>query len=310
MLTLSVVIISGMVGLYGWLTCVAAGVSVLRLLPSSTFTKHGLRLFSPRWELSQLLAAAIAAGLLAVFGHGSGAGLSSHVQQGVALIILAALLRSLLLLLLTYRRTRTGLRAINLLYCASSFLVPFLLGVLGMRVLTTTTARSTPGGWLLLVGLMVTVTALALSFVYFMVGRTPHDRLHQVSRWLNVAACASSIAAAEVILRQPGHRLDSPAFTAFLILLAGVAVLQAGLWFGARERYMWWYLSVCIIAAPLLGALANRPYALYPSLPLQTAYGSTTNETAVVVSAALVVVLGGIGILLWPLVHVAKKRHY
>ena len=262
---LELIITACLFGLFGWMSAVECGVSFLRLLPSSTFTKQGLRLFSPAWELVHLYVLLGGVTFLsqstrphtAVFER-----ITASVIVGIAVVFLHVIL----LIGLRYAKKRTGLTWLNLLFSATSFAVPLSLGSSGIKLLTGQYFWQTLSGWLMILCMALGLVAMALSFVYFVVGQTPHDRLHQVSRWLNVGFGASVVLIFElVVLRQLDRLQVGP--TNLLVALAGfIVVLQTGLWFGARERYMWWYLSVFGALTPLLLALANRPYIYYPIL--------------------------------------------
>jgi hypothetical protein len=263
--TAPIIIICILFGLYGWTAAVECGVSFLRLLPRSTFTKQGLRLFRPMWRLTSLYLLLSCAVFGALFYRTSSQVLRS---LGFSLLVgfLALLLRAGFILFLFHTKARTGLTWQNLVLSVLSFIVPASFGVAGIMALTGRAFWGTATGWLMLICLLWGLIAMALSFVYFVVGRTPHDRLHQVSRWLNVGfGVAVTIGLQRMVWRQFVH-LHATSFVLFVAAAGFIVLLQAGLWFAARERYMWWYLSLFSVTTPLLFELANRPFLLYPTL--------------------------------------------
>jgi cytochrome bd-type quinol oxidase subunit 2 len=106
-----------------------------------------------------------------------------------------------------------------------------------------------------------------------------------------------------VAARQP-HLLVA-SFAIFVLLVAFVVLWQAALWFSARDRYMWWYLSLLAVVSPALLALANQPYLVYSSMSLHRAYGTHAHDDIAIACFGLFlpVILAGFGLLWWRLIN-------
>lgn len=182
-----------------------------------------------------------------------------------------------------------------------SFLCPLGFGLASVVLLTGHHFWQSATGWVMAASLALGVLALALSFVYFVVGQTPHDRLHQVSRWLNISL--SVLLAIGLQLTLPaGNHLRTGAFTVFIVIACGITLVQLVSWLTARERYMWWFMSLLGMGAPVLLALANRPYLLFPNVQVQEAYSAETYGVNMAVSLVLVLV-----VVIWLVVLLAKR---
>lgn len=303
MVVLSLVMVSALFGVYGWLCAVECGISLMRLLPSSTLIRHGLSLFTPIWEITNVFLVLGFAGFAILFSRGVlsiGKAVLPSLIVGLALL----LVRACLVLYLSYGKARTGLTWLNLLHVLVSFGVPLSFGAVGVHLLLGTSFWQSMAGQLMWIALSIGLLALALSFVYFVIGRTPHDRLHVLSRGLNFLLCIVMAAALQVWAGSHAlHFIHTP-YIDFMIFLGFLVFLQIALWRSARERYMWWYMSALAIIAPTLLVLANRPYLMYPSVRLNSAYGAAAHNPALVVSLLIIfpVMLFGLGVFGWLLV--------
>jgi cytochrome bd-type quinol oxidase subunit 2 len=291
MIVLSLIITFLLFGIYGWTSAVECGISFLRLLPSSTFTKQGLRLFRPMWEVTNVFLLLGITAFVAFFSSGRKAVFHRVVISLIAGLI-AIVVRSGLVLWLYYTKQRTGLRWQNLLFSIASFAVPISFGTTGVTLITGMAFWRSTAGWVMVTSLSLGLLALGVSFVYYVVGQTPHDRLHLVSRWLNVGLSAIVAIGLQLAVIQRTTRLQEAPFSLFIGFAAFGLLVQAGLWLGARERYMWWYFSLFAVVTPLLLGLANRPYLLYSSVKVHDAYGATLT---VVLGVVLVAILAGFG---------------
>jgi cytochrome bd-type quinol oxidase subunit 2 len=291
-------------GIYGWLCGVECGLSLVRLLPSSTLTRHSLALFTPLWEVANVFLVLGFAGFAILFSHGLVA-IGKAVLPSLFAGLILLLIRACLVLYFSYGKARTGLTWPNALFVLVSFGVPLSFGAVGVHLLLGLSFWQSATGWLMMVALAFGMCALALSFVYFVIGRTPHDRLHVLSRTLNISLCVIMAIALQVWLSHRTLRFVHMPYTDFMIFLGFLVVLQAALWRSARERYMWWYLSALALLAPILLVLANRPYLMYPTVRLTDAYGegvhNTTLATGLIIIVAIVLV--GFGVLGWLLVN-------
>lgn len=272
MIVFSLVLIFIIFGVYGWLSGIECGIGLLRLLPSSTLTRYSLRLFTPMWESANVF---LLLGI-AAFGAFFSVGFEDVKREVLPLALITiglVIVRVGLVFLLFYTKAKTGLRFYNLLFAAVSFAVPLGLGAIGIRLLIGHNFWLTLGGSALFVSLAVGLLALAMAFVYYCVGQTPHGRIQALSLILNALFCimVAIVLQQLVVTRQP-HLLAIP-FACFVILISFVVLWQAALWFSARDRYMWWYLSIVGIGSPALLALSNHPYLMFPNILVDHAYG-------------------------------------
>lgn len=305
---LSLILIFLLLGIYGWLSAIEFAISLLRLLPSSTATRHSLRLFSPRWEAANVFLL-LGLGGFAIFFNGSLATVILATLPFLAAGAVALTLRLGLIFLLTYGKYRTGLRWSNIFFAVTSFAVPLCLGAIGIRLLTGHHLWQTLGGWALIVSLAFGLLAMAMAYIYYSIGLTPHGRIQILSRWLNALFCISvALVLQQLILARQPHLLATP-FAGFVLLIAFVVLWQAMLWYSARDRYMWWYLSLVGIGSPVLLALANHPYLMYPQVSLKDAYSAANYHWLAALGLYLVLplLLAGFGALTWRLMHPKVK---
>lgn len=301
---LSLILVFLLFGIYGWLSGIQCGVSLVRLLPASTLTRHSLRLFSPWWELANIFLLFGAAAFTIFFKSG----LPQVMLEVLPLLTVGAIaivLRAGLTMLLKQRKARTGLRWWNLLLAAICFVVPLSFGSAGVRLLIGYNFWDAPSGWALVASLAAGLLALAMSYVYYSVGQTPHGRIQALSRILNTLFCVMvALFLQQIILTRQPHLLATP-FAGFVLLISFMVLWQAVLWYSARDRYMWWYLSLVGVGSPVLLALANHPYLMFPGVSVADAYASDSLHWLAVVSLYVVlpVVLVAFMALAWRLMN-------
>jgi len=305
MVTVSLVVVYGLLGVYAWLCTVAAGVSLLRLLPSSSYTRHSLRLFHPRWQAIQLLLGIAIAGFWYFYNRG----LTHHAIDRFipTLVFTGAVILFQLILQLTASlgHTPAGFRPINVLYALCCGIVLLGLGSSGIIGLTGATFWHSNAGWLLFLLVGLATLGLVFNYIYYAVGQTPHDRLHQIARWLNIGMCFIGIAALLALSHQRNHRLA----VALPIGLFGLLMLlQVIAWLTARERYMWWALAMWVIIFPVILALANLPFVFYSTVLARTSITMLSLSVKLVMIGVLGLVVGSVMWLLWPLSRTATKH--
>jgi len=301
MINTALLIIFVCLGIYGWLCGVGCGVAMLRLLPSSSLIRQALRLFSPAWELVNLVLLLGAAAFILLFGNNID-GLQHAVQPGLVLGMALLMVRVLLVVYMSLTHKRTGLTGWNLLFGGLSFAVPLCFGAVGSRLLIGQVFWLSPTGWATMVVLLLGLLALGVGFVYFVVGQTPHDRLRQVSRLATIALVLVVVAWLGVTVAHFTPHVLSLPFTYFEYASIFLLVCQLGLGLIARERYMWWLLSAYAVAAPVLLSLANRPYLDFPQVTLDAAQtGAHAAAEVVGLAIALPVVLLVLGLIAWRL---------
>lgn len=300
----TITLVALLFGVYGWLCGIECGISLMRLLPSSTLTRHGLSLFTPIWEVTNVFLVLGFAGFAILFSHGV-VTIGKAVLPSLVLGLVLLFIRACLVLYLSYGKARTGLTWANVLFVLVSFGVPLSFGAVGAHLLLGNSFWQSSTGWLMILALALGLAALALSFVYFVIGRTPHDRLHIFSRFLNILLCVVMAIALQVWAAHHTLRFVHAPYIDFMIFLAFLVILQIALWRSARERYMWWYLSALALIAPTLLVLANRPYLMYPNVRLGDAYSATAHSgwLAFGLMTVFLIAVVGLGLLGWLLIN-------
>lgn len=287
------------IGIYGWLSSIELGVSLIRLLPSSTLTRHGLRLFAPRWEVAHFFLILAVAEAMVFFGNGvhevtKGAPIGLSI--GATALVMQIFLRNYLF----YNKAKTGLKWKNVLFFLVSYIKPLSFSAVGVKLLTGHNFWQLPTGWAMMAAMVVVLMASAMSFVYYLVGHTPQGRIQAASRILNIAFCGlTAIALQQIIASHQPHLLNRP-FVYLMIVVAFVALWQALLWISGQDRYMWWYMTLLFIFGPVFLILANKPYIIFSELTVQEAYINSTHTGSIVGLAVLFpIMLVSFGLLMW-----------
>lgn len=236
-----------------------------------------------------------AAGVYLIFGHQLSKAVTS-VRAGLLVALAVIIARILLAVYLWTSKAKSGFTWRNLLYNLVNFAAPMSLGAVGIHLITGRHFWQTPTGLIMTASLLIGLLAMSVSFVYFIVGQTPHGRLHQLSRWLNVLL-AVSLGLILLSVSWHSHHLRSLALAYLVMFGVAMAAVQFILWLGARERYMFWFVSGLALATPPLLALANSPYLAFPILPLVWAYRLASDELALGLGlgAVLVICIVGFG---------------
>jgi uncharacterized membrane protein YvlD (DUF360 family) len=218
--------------------------------------------------------------------------------------LVALLLRALTgLYIFYYQPAKDGPTFANSFFSLASFVVPISFSAVGIYMLTGQPFWQTSSGWMLLAVEIISLFALATSFIYW--------RIRQVSAGIQLASRAlilllavmSAIVAQIVVSRNYPHLLSLP-YAIFMILVASVILWQTALLTTSKADHgMWWYLSMFAIVAPLLLAFANSPWLVFGKFTLEQAYGAHAYGLGVLISLAVIlpVMLLGWGLLAWAL---------
>lgn len=302
--TYSLILTTLLLAIYAWLSGIQCGLGLLRLLPASALTKHSLRLFVPKWEASNLFLILGLASFAILFSHSLSLVVVA-VRPFLVAGLAALIVRICLFGRLFYGKGRCGFTFSNVLFLVAGLAVPLAMGAAGIRLLIGYDFWQTAVGWGMMLSLAAGLVALAMSYVYYEVGLTPQGRIQLLSRSLNLLFCAlvASVLYQLVHSRQP--HLMTFQFTLFVVLVSLTILWQALLWASARDRYMWWYLSLLALIGPLLLALANRPYLAFPEVDLGQAYsiGSSTPLAAAGVEVASLVLVVAFASMAWRLLR-------
>jgi hypothetical protein len=285
--TFSLVLFIVAAGFYGWLSGIEIGIGMLRLLHKTTLTRYGIGLFRPLWLVTTLFLAISIASFASFFRKDlsffSGA-IRTTLFVGIALLVI----RAIAVIYIFYgKKHRSGFSAQNIVFLILSFGVPLTIGAVGVSMLSGASFWSNGTGWLLMCALFLGLLALAGAFVYFIVGLTPQGRTRTISRLLNTAFCVFvAVFVQRSLALHYAHILTLP-FIIFTVLIGLIIIWQVILHLSGQERYMWFYLSLVALSAPLLLALANRPYLIYPNALVSATYSPTNIAVQVSYSIAL-----------------------
>lgn len=252
---------------YNVLSGVELGVALMRLEPRLAPVQPARRVFTPRWELTNILLVAGLAGLAVRFNDAATA-IAQATWPVLAVGLLALLLRAGFLTYLFATRTRPGGRLPNYAFALASFAVPLSLGSAGIYMLTGEPFWQSGVGVALFASLLAGLLALAFGFIYYVGGRQAPQGVVLVSRVCNlVLAGLLALVLVGVLRGDASHLLNLP-YAYLAVIASGIVLLQA-VWLAAnREWRMWWCLAVLAFLAPFLMCLANYPYLVYPEIML------------------------------------------
>lgn len=252
---------------YNVLSGVELGVALMRLEPRLAPVQPARRVFTPRWELTNILLVAGLAGLAVRFNDAATA-IAQATWPVLAVGLLSLLLRAGFLTYLFATRTRPGGRLPNYAFALASFAVPLSLGSAGIYMLTGEPFWQSGVGVALFASLLAGLLALAFGFIYYVGGRQAPQGVVLVSRVCNlVLAGLLALVLVGVLRGDASHLLNLP-YAYLAVIASGIVLLQA-VWLAAnREWRMWWCLAVLAFLAPFLMCLANYPYLVYPEIML------------------------------------------
>lgn len=272
--TASLVTVALFLSIYGWLATIEAGVGLARIFPNAASADRPVRLFTPLLGLADLFLVFGAAGFGLLFTH-----LWSWLPAGTSSIVLmtggVVVFRMLLLTWLFYTRAKTGHTIGNYLFVLVNLCIPIGLGAAGIALLVGKPFWQDIAGWALFATLVAGVCALSVSFVTFMNGsRARGSWIHAAGRfWTFAFGVVGGVILVQVLRKYAPHLLTLP--FAYFSLLSAAVVLWLGVAVIARREWRtWWYLSIVALTGPLLLALANYPYAVFPDRSLQQAYSA------------------------------------
>lgn len=251
--------------LYSLLSGVELGVALMRLEPRFAPVRPSRRIFTPRWELTNVLLAGGAAGLAARFNDAAVA-IVDATWPVLTVGLLALLLRAGLLAYLFATKAAPGGRLLNYGFVLASFVVPLSLGSAGIYMLTGEPFWQTGVGATLFASLAIGLVALAFGFVYYVGGRKAPQGVVLVSRACNLALAGLLAVVLVGVLHGGGSHLLNLPYAYLAVISSGIVLLQA-VWLAAnREWRMWWGLALLALLAPFLMCLANYPYLVYPQI--------------------------------------------
>lgn len=260
---------------YNVLSGMELGVALMRLEPRLAPVLPSGRVFTPRWELTNILLAAGVVGLAARFNDAAAA-ITQATWPVLVLGLFALLLRAGVLAYLFATRTKPGGRFPNYVFALASLIVPLCIGSAGIYMLTGEPFWRTLVGATLFASLVAGLLALAFGFVYYVGAHRAPQGVVAVSRVCNLVLAGMLALVLVGVLQSGGsHLLNLP--YAYLAVIASSIVLLQAVWMAAnREWRMWWCLAGLALLAPFLMCLANYPYLVYPDIMLSSQSSAET----------------------------------
>ena len=288
-------------GMYAWLSGLELGVALLRLSKNLDPRKNQ-SLFTPVWEITNMIMvfAFVAFG---VFFNNVLPRLDGTVFGILAVTMTALLARACLVLYMYHIKSRPGVNLVNLLFVVCSALVPLGFAAIGVYLLTGRLFWYTHAGWTLFLVAKLGLLSLAASFVLFQTKRRS-TLLRLAVTGLTVTWAAFGTLALQHVL--PTHLLGS-GFVAWTALLDLVLLYTAVLLFLHREQHLWIGLSIVAILAPIVWALTNLPYLVFPGL-LTAAYGAQAYDKATLIGLAVVAPFMILGAVLFIRLYTTQPR--
>lgn len=263
----SLLIILASFSLYGVLSGVELGVALLRLEPRLAPAKLSGRVFTPRWEVTNIL---LVVGCLGMFGL-SQAAAELIVREAWAVLLvglLALIVRAGLLAYLFWHTSKPGGRILHYLFAAVCLVVPLSLGAVGIFMVTGDLFWRTGVGLTLFGAVLVGMLALGVGFVYYVGGPKAPQGAVTLSRMLNMSLAGVVAIVLLGVLSGGGSHLFNLSYAYLAIIAAGIVLAQSIFMASGREWRMWWCLAAVAALAPFLLGLANNPYLIFPTVIL------------------------------------------
>jgi cytochrome bd-type quinol oxidase subunit 2 len=280
------------------------GAALIHTLPRFNHEPVG-KLFTPVWEVANVFLVLAFALFAIVFRHATST--LYHSAWGLGLLALDALV--IRACLITRPKVPAGMNAANILLVLSCLITPVLFSATGIPLLTGDVFWHSSTGWVLLGLLVLTQLMLAVGFVYYRAGRHATNKLRWASRLFVFTYAAVVAIDLQAAVTHMSPHLSSLPYALFVMLVACSILWEMALLTTKRsDRAMWWYMSGVVAIAPLLLALANRPWLMYGRYTLAQGYvGGAVGATAVFGGFVLLVVFtGSVGTLVSRMVRLAR----
>lgn len=264
---ISLLAVLALFSLYGVLSGVELGVALMRLEPRLAPAKLSKRVFTPRWEITNLLLVLGCVGMFVL----SPEAFESVVKNALPVLvvgILALVVRAGLLAYLFLHKSAPGGRALNYLFAAVSLIVPLSLGAAGIYMVTGGPFWQSGVGFTLFGSLLVGMLALGTGFVYYVGGNKAPQGVVAVSRLCNLALAGLVAIVLLGVLSGGGSHLFNLSYAYLAIIAAGIVLAQSIFMASGKEWQMWWCLASVAVLAPFLLGLANYPYLIFPEVML------------------------------------------
>lgn len=304
--TIALIVTVALFGLYGWLSGIECATALSRLFPKFVGPTNRARLFfTPLWEVTNVFLV-FGFTAFAVFFNNALVPINTFVLPTISVGLVALLLRASLVLYIFYVKPQKRHRFATSIFLLASYTVPLSFAAVGIWLLTNQFFWQSWSGWLGMAAAGLALFAQAISFVAFQAGDDASQHLRRLSGYIAVLfAAASAIFGLFVFAHFP--HLSQNYWLMYVVATAASAVVLCVLAVFNRDHWLWWYVSIIAIGAPILLALANLPYLSYPNLTVASAYGAAAygDITLIALAATTPILLFGFGLLA---VLMRKKR--
>ena len=253
--------------LYGVLSGVELGIALMRLEPRLAPAKLSKRIFSPRWEITNILLVLGCVGLFVSFPDAA----ALVVRNAWPLLLvgmIALVIRATLLVYLFLHRSVPGGTVLNYLFVIVSLAVPLSLGGIGIYMVTGSQFWQSGVGCTLFSSLLIGMLALGMGFVHYVGGKQAPQGVVAISRLLNVTLAGLVGVVLLGVLDGGSSHLLNLSYAYLAVIVAGIVLAQSLCMASGKEWRMWWCMVSIAVAAPFFLGLANYPYLIFPNIRL------------------------------------------
>ena len=253
--------------LYGLLSGVELGVALMRVEPRLAPVKLSKKVFTPRWEITNVLLLVGCLGMFAVSPEAS----EVIIREAWPVLfagLSALVLRAALLAYLFVHKTAPGRHLLNYLFVFVSLVVPLSLGAAGIYMVTGSSFWESVIGLTLFGSLLVGLLSLGFGFVYYVGRNHAPQGVVLLCRMLGMALAGILAVVLLSVLNGGGSHLFNLSYSYLAVIAAGIVLAQSVFMASGKEWRMWWCLAGLAILAPFLLGLANYPYLIFPEILL------------------------------------------
>lgn len=291
MVDASLLIVAIFFSLYGLACSLECGVAINMLFGDR---QKARRIFTPLWEITNIFLIFGFVTAATLFGNGLER-LSSALSLTLVIGLFALLIRTSVVLVLSYRRPALLPKLGLWLFAVTCFAVLLSFSAAGIYLLMGEPFWSSIVGFVLMICVLLGATAIGK---LFMDGQSDTKKkwagLVLYSAWLMVLGSFLPLA---IIYSNIGLQKWA---VASLDLLSIVGLLLAFLVINEKTKFkLKYYAGFVGLAAPLLMALANRPFLFRDRITLADAYGTASYAGAFLVGSAIILPLVVLGLWLF-----------
>jgi cytochrome bd-type quinol oxidase subunit 2 len=309
MITTFLVIITALFGIYFALSGMEAGIALLYLIgpgkqDKDQVSQPGLRLFTPIWEITNVFLVFGFTGLAVIFSN-SLTTIAHDLLSTLIIGLIAIVLRTITVLYLFYYRGVAKLnRWLGGFFLAVSMTVPISFGLAGIYLLTGSPFWLTDLGWFLAAILVLSSITFAVCFAYFQIKSTQavEKNLSRLMYFLVTLYCLAASIGLQLVVKETNQiRLQSWPYDVFILLVAILALVEIVYQVTSRGKMLWTYFAGLSVISPILWALSNRPFLMYPHQYLVSSYSASAYAAIVLIALAIIapLIIVGFGLLIW-----------